>query len=579
MASITMGSWRSVTGRAYGPPSSLTEGCRVAGNLAAMSKGDTTVARSGAFVAFRYRNFTLMWSASLLSASGTWLQNVAVPFVIYRITESGAWLGFTAFMSYLPMVLTGPWAGSVADRFPRRRVLLVTGLVQFAFTTLLWLVWIAGERRIGVIIALLVANTFAAGLGVASWQAFVTELVPREHLLNAVTLNSAQFNAARAFGPALGGIVLATMGPGWSFFFNALTFLFMIAALLLVKVTERVRERADGPPRAVAEMWQAVRYVGTERGIVACLLVVFALGFLGGPLFNLLVVFADEVYDVGDGAYGLLAGCMGLGAILVAPLIAGPGSRVRRSRLLVLAVGGYGLALIAVGLAPVALLGALALLAAGAGYLGISSTLNTTVQLQVTEGMRGKVLALYVMTLTLAMPIGSLLQGWLVDIVGVQATVAGAGVIMLCLLAWIRFGSGGLLRAMDSQAEPTRPDAALLVAEAEATEAAVDPYSRRPPRTRPVGRPSLPALLGQRRGVQSSSRRSSSRSSSPRWARPGPHPARAGHQRQARPGRTTGSRVPTSSWWRMRAPSTVRATAACSSPSVTASGCARPESR
>src|SRR5690606_38178203 len=109
---------------------------------------------------------------SLLSASGTWLQNVAVPFVIYRITDSGAWLGFTAFMSYLPMVVTGPWAGSVADRFPRHRVLLVTGLVQFAFTTLLWLVWIAGERRIGVIIALLVANTFAAGLGVASWQAF-----------------------------------------------------------------------------------------------------------------------------------------------------------------------------------------------------------------------------------------------------------------------------------------------------------------------------------------------------------------------------------------------------------------------
>jgi len=440
-----------------------------------MAKGETTSARTGAFVAFRYRNFTLMWSASLLSASGTWLQNVAVPFVIYRITESGAWLGFTAFMSYLPMVLTGPWAGALADRFPRRRVLIATGLGQFACTTLLWLAWVAGERRIGVIIALLVANTFAAGLGVASWQAFVTELVPREHLLNAVTLNSAQFNAARAFGPALGGIVLATMGPGWSFFFNALTFVFMLAALVLVKVEETVRHRAKDAAGAVAEMWQAIRYVGTQRGIAVCLLVVFALGFLGGPLFNLLVVFADDVYGVGDGAYGFLAGCMGLGAILVAPLIAGPGSRLRRSRLIVIAVGGYGLALVAVGLAPVALLGAVALLAAGAGYLGISSTLNTTIQLQVTEAMRGKVLALYVMVLTLAMPLGSLLQGWLVDVVGVQATVAGAGVLMLSLLAWIRFGSGGMLSSMDDNPRPLRSDDVLAVAEAESVEAAVDP--------------------------------------------------------------------------------------------------------
>lgn len=440
-----------------------------------MTEGDTTSARSGAFVAFRYRNFTLMWSASLLSASGTWLQNVAVPFVIYRITGSGAWLGFTAFMSYLPMVLTGPWAGALADRFPRRRVLLVTGVFQFLFTTVLWLVWVAGERRIGVIIALLVANTFAAGLGVASWQAFVTELVPREHLLNAVTLNSAQFNAARAFGPALGGIVLATMGPGWSFFFNALTFVAMIVALLLVRVEETVRARAKEAAGAVAEMWQAIRYVTTERGIVVCLMVVFALGFLGGPLFNLLVVFSDDVYGVGDGAYGFLAGCMGLGAILVAPLIAGPGSRVRRSRLIVIALGGYGGALVAVGLAPVALLGALALLVAGAGYLGISSTLNTTIQLQVTEAMRGKVLALYVMVLTLAMPLGSLLQGWLVDVVGVQATVAGAGVLMLALLVWIRFASGGMLASMDHTPRAPGAAEALAVAEAESREAAVDP--------------------------------------------------------------------------------------------------------
>ena len=433
-------------------------------------------APGGAFAAFRYRNFSLMWSASLLSSSGVWLQNVAVPFVIYRITGSGAWLGFTAFLSYVPLVITGPLAGSVADRFDRRTVHMCTGTGSFVATGALWLVWVAGERRIGVILLLLTLNGFVAGMQIASWQAFVTELVPREHLLNAVTLNSAQFNAARAFGPALGGLVLATLGPSWAFFLNAVTYLAMVGALVLVRPPRIDRPASTGRPRALAEMRQAMRYVRTEPGISVCLLIVFALGFLGGPLFNLIVVFADDVYGVGDGLYGVLAACLGLGAILAAPVIAGPGTRLSRSHLVAVAMVTYGVALVALGLAPVAVLGAAALLVAGAGYLGISATLNTTIQLQVTEAMRGKVLALYVMTLTLAMPLGSLLQGWLVDLVGIQVTVGAAGVILLGVYVALRAGTS-LLTSMDdlTRGELGPQEAALDIAEAEAAEAAIDP--------------------------------------------------------------------------------------------------------
>jgi len=125
--------------------------------------------KTGTFVAFRFRNFRLMWSASLLSSSGTWLQNVAVPFVIYRITESGAWLGFTGFIAYLPMVFTGPWGGSIADRYPRRTVLLITGTLQVLFTLLLAAAWAAGVRSIAVILFLLLLSGVAGGLGIASW--------------------------------------------------------------------------------------------------------------------------------------------------------------------------------------------------------------------------------------------------------------------------------------------------------------------------------------------------------------------------------------------------------------------------
>ena len=430
--------------------------------------------RDSAFVAFRYRNFRWMWGASLLSSSGSWLQMVAVPYVIYTITGSGAWLGFAGFLGYVPMVITGPYAGSVADRFDRRRVLIIGGIVQASITFVLWFVWVQGVRNVGFFLVILTLGAFAGGFTVAAWQSFVTELVPREHLLNAVTLNSAQFNAARAFGPALGGLVLATLGVSWCFFINAVSFLVMVGGLLVVSVPRLVRSVAPGRPRPIAEMRDAMRYVRNVPGIITCLIVVFSLGMLGGPLFNLLVVFATDVYRIGDGAYGVLAGCLGAGAIIVAPIVAGRGGRASRSRVLTIAMVAYGSALIALGAAPVVFIGAAALLVAGAGYLGITASLNTTVQLQVREEMRGRTMALYLMVLTSAVPLGALIQGWLVDLIGVRWTVAGAGTVFLSVFLYLRFVADRLT-TMDAVDHVFDESDALHIAEAEATEAAIDP--------------------------------------------------------------------------------------------------------
>ena len=431
--------------------------------------------QDSAFIAFRYRNFRWMWCASLLSSSGSWLQMVAVPYVIYTITGSGAWLGFAGFLGYAPMVITGPYAGSVADRFDRRKVLIIGGVIQAGITFVLWFEWVQGVRNIGFFLVILTLGAFAGGFTVASWQSFVTELVPREHLLNAVTLNSAQFNAARAFGPALGGVVLATLGVSWCFFINAVSFLAMVAGLLVISVPPLVRTAKIGKSRPIAEMRDAMRYVRTVPGIVTCLIVVFSLGMLGGPLFNLLVVFSTKVYGIGDGAYGLLAGCLGAGAIIVAPIVAGRGGRASRSRVLTVAMVAYGFALVALGAAPIAIVGAAALLVAGAGYLGITASLNTTVQLQVKEEMRGRTMALYLMVLTAAIPLGALIQGWLVDIIGVQWTVAGAGTLFLIVFVILRFGVNRL-GTMDAVDHEFDANDALHIAEAEASEAAIDPF-------------------------------------------------------------------------------------------------------
>jgi MFS family permease len=396
--------------------------------------------------AFRHRNFTLFWIGALISNTGGWVQNVTVPFVVFQLTDSAAWVGFAGFAQLIPAWLFGPLGGSLADRFHRRSVLLVMQGAQALTAFALWWVWAAGVRSPWPIVALAALSGAFAGMYIGSWQAFVSELVPREALLNAVTLNSAQFNAARAFGPATGGVILAWLGPSWAFFLNGVSFLAVILALLAIRVP-RLAGKATGRVRVLADLRETIRYVRGSPGIRVCVAVVLALGFLGSPVFQLLVVFAEEVYEVGAGAYGVLSASLGVGAILGTPLIAGRGSAVARSRMVGAAMVGYGGALILFGLSPVYAVGVLALLAAGAGYLAIASSLNTTIQLQVDERMRGKVLAFYVMGITLTAPLGSLVQGLAAEVVGPRATVTTAGLLFIAAAAGLR--SRGALARLD----------------------------------------------------------------------------------------------------------------------------------
>jgi len=297
-----------------------------------------------------------------------------------------------------------------------------------------------------VIVGIVALSGVVAGLNIPSWQAFVTELVPHEHLLNAVTLNSAQFNASRAFGPALGGLVLAGLGVTWAFLINALSFLAVIGALLLVSVPV-ITTKASGKPRVLAEFRETIRYTRTKPGIVTCILVVIALGLFGSPVFTLLVVFADDVYEVGRGLYGLLGAALGLGAILGTPVVAGWGSGLLRSRLMSGALVAYGAALAGFALSPGYWWGIVALLVAGAGYLAVASTLNTTLQLLVDEHMRGKVIALYLMGLTGTVPLGNLIQGWTTEVVGPRITVLAGGAAFLAVTFWL--ASSRRLRLMD----------------------------------------------------------------------------------------------------------------------------------
>jgi MFS family permease len=313
----------------------------------------------------------------------------------------------------------------------------------------LWGLWVHGIDSVWPLLVLLFVNGAITGLMIPSWQAFVSELVPREVMLNAVTLNSAQFNAARFIGPLVAAPVLATAGAGACFFINGVSFVTVIGALILMRLPGTARDAADRPKRRIiGDFFDAARETRAYPGIRASFYAVFALGAMGGPLAQLLAVFADRVFHVDARPYAYLGIAMGAGSIIAAPFIAGPGSAIRRSQLLLIAMFGYGTALIVFAATDWYALGFAALLVTSAGWLGIASALNTTIQLQVPEHIRGKVLALYVMVLTFAMPIGVLVQGAAAEHFGAQVTVFVAGALFLLVTLWL-WKLSGLLPHVD----------------------------------------------------------------------------------------------------------------------------------
>ena len=408
--------------------------------------------RTGATAAFAFPNFTKFWVGALLSNSGTWVQNITVLFLVKQLTDSALWLGLAGTLQFGPIALMGPLGGALADRFHRRSVLIATQAAQAAVALALWAAWVTEHRTIGVLIPFVMVGSLITGINIPSWQAFVSELVPRHALLNAVTLNSAQFNAARLVGPALGGFVLASFGASWAFLINALSYLAVIGALLLIRVPRLPKSGSVTVAGMLHGFRDSMRYSRHRPGIFACFIVVVALGGLGSPMTQLFPLFASDVYHVDAVGLGWLGAAAGLGSVIAAPLIAGRGSLVPRGSLVQLAMIGYGVAVVAFGVSPLYAIGWGALVVTGAGYLAIASTLNTTIQIQVDEDMRGKVIALYVMLLTVALPVGSFVEGLVAQLVGPQLAVATFGTLFLSVYVWLRLGTDYLPRLDDERA-------------------------------------------------------------------------------------------------------------------------------
>lgn len=408
-----------------------------------------TIRRS--FRAFRHRDFKLFWAGALVSNAGSWLQNVTVPYVIFSLTHSAGWVGLATFGQFMPMMLFSPLGGALADRYERRQVLIVTQVGLAALAVVMWLAWAGGIRSPMFLIVVSGAGGIVSGLNMPSWQAFVPSLVPRSDLTSAITLNSLQFNAARAIGPAVAGVTLASYGPSWSFAVNAISYGFVILALLVVKAGSTPDGARDEAP-VRTQFLSAVAYIRTQPGIGASVVIAVIIGFLGNPITQMTVVFAEDVFHVGAVGFGILSAAAGVGALLAAPFVAGADERTGRGPLVAFVMPVYALSIIAFALAPNVGFGALALVVSGGCFLAVVSASNTAVQAIVADRVRGRVMAVRIMAFMAAYPVGGLLQGWASDKWGPRPTVAGAGALMFGAAVYLR-RRRALLARLDDPAD------------------------------------------------------------------------------------------------------------------------------
>jgi predicted MFS family arabinose efflux permease len=292
------------------------------------------------------------------------------------------------------------------------------------------------------------------GLSMPAWQGFVSDLVPRPLLPSAITWNSMQFHGSRAVGPVIAGVLLATLGPTWAFAFNGISYAAVMVAVWLVQARPPKAQPTGQKP--LGQLADGFRYVRDHRGVRLAMTLVVAIGFLGNPIVQLAPVFAERIYEVGAGAYGVLTAAFGVGAAAGIWFLNRLARSHARSTVVVGSMVVLGVAVFGFGLAPVYVAGLVCVLVAGSAAVGAGTQLLTTVQLQVADVFRGRVLGVYAMAFTASYPLGALFQGWLADQIGprVNELVIGSVILAIAAVLVVRRDS---LTALDAVREHDAP--------------------------------------------------------------------------------------------------------------------------
>lgn len=373
-----------------------------------------------------HRNFRLFFSGQILSLVGTWMQMTALPWLVYRLTDSPQWLGLFTFAGQFPASLFAPVAGVAAERFNKRRLLLLTQVLSMTQAFGLAVLAFSGGRHVWPLMVLNIGLSIVNAFDLTGRQAFLHDLVDRkEDLGNAIALNSAMFNAARLIGPTLAGWLTVAVGEGGCFVVNGFSFLAVLVALLAIRV-------APGPQRAPltpAEggLREGARYVLSNRAMTAILVLVGFTCFLGIPYVVLIPVYVKEVLRGGAAMNGLMVSAPGLGALASGLFVASRRNVLGLLRVAAFLPAAIGAALVTLSLADSPWAAGGLLFGAGFCVVMLLTTCNTTLQTIADPDKRGRVVSLYAMVFMGLNPLGGLAAGWLAEGIGVRETLRGGG--------------------------------------------------------------------------------------------------------------------------------------------------------
>ena len=385
--------------------------------------------------ALRHRNFRLFFAGQFISLVGTWMQTVAESWLVYRLTGSALLLGTVGFCSQIPVFLLAPIGGTVADRHDRRRIVIATQTASMVLPFILAVLTLTHRVHVWHVMVL------AAGLGVVNAfdiparQAFLVDMVGKEDLLNAIALNSSMFNGARIIGPAVAGIMVASIGEGLCFLVNSLSYIAVIAGLLLMKLERRGRLDQQGSP--LENIIEGFRFVRNTGPIRALLLLLGLVSFVGMPYAVLMPIFAAQILHAGARGLGILMGATGVGALLGAASLAARVGTKGLGKLVAICCGTFGVSLILFSSSRFFWLSALLLVPVGFSMMVQMASSNTLVQAMVPDQLRGRVMAVYSMMFMGMAPFGSITAGALAHRVGAPWTVAMGG--MACIVGAILF--------------------------------------------------------------------------------------------------------------------------------------------
>jgi len=380
--------------------------------------------------AFAYRNFRLIWTGAFLSSIGTWTQDVALAWLIHTRMHDPFYLGLRAFASDAPLLTFMLLGGAVADRVDRRRILLISNILQMALAAALGLLYATGNLGIIPILVIAALTGLTQSQSAPTYQAVITSLVPPRQIPNAVALNSLQFNLSRAIGPAIAGLLLARAGTGACFAVNAISFLAVIVAVMQIELPS-----APAPKGTLGESLRAgLRHVAHDPLLSSLTLLGAAGALLAFPLITYLPVIAGDVLKTGVEGFSALLSSFGAGAIAGAVTTAHRGHVPRRGRTMLAALLVYGVTVTAAMASRAQILSMALLFGAGASLVTAFSTLNSLVQENAPGDLKGRVLSIYGLAFRSGTPLGALLAGALVRSLGAPR-VLGAFAVAVALLA------------------------------------------------------------------------------------------------------------------------------------------------